>query len=62
MRRLVERMRAGGAALIRDKPIGRLANSRISNRVRAYAVTAPCSSPLQFLHMPARNAINRVSR
>jgi hypothetical protein len=37
--RLLERMRAGGAASIRHKAIGRPSNNRISDGVRDYAVT-----------------------
>lgn len=39
VRRLLERMRVGGAASIRHKAIGRLSNNRISDGVRDYAVT-----------------------
>ena len=39
VRRLLERIRAGGAASIRHKAIGRPSNNRISDGVRDYAVT-----------------------
>lgn len=39
MRRLLERMRTGGAASIRHKAIGRPSNNRISDGVRDYAMT-----------------------
>ena len=39
MRRLLERIRTGGAASIRHKAIGRPSNNRISDGVRDYAVT-----------------------
>lgn len=39
VRRLLERMRTGGAASIRHKAIGRPSNNRISDGVRDYAVT-----------------------
>jgi hypothetical protein len=39
VRRLVGRIRTGGAASIRHKAIGRPSNNRISNGVREYAVT-----------------------
>ncbi|MBU1315498.1 MAG: ISNCY family transposase [Alphaproteobacteria bacterium] len=39
VRRLLERMRAGGAASIRHKAIGRPSNNRIGDVVRDYAVT-----------------------
>lgn len=39
VRRLLERMRTGGAASIRHKAIGRPSNNRISDGVRDYAMT-----------------------
>ncbi|TXH82475.1 MAG: ISNCY family transposase [Rhizobium sp.] len=39
VRRLLERMRTGGAASIRHKAIGRVSNNRISDGVRDYAMT-----------------------
>lgn len=39
VRRLLERMRTGGAASIRHKAIGRRSNNRISDGVRDYAMT-----------------------
>jgi response regulator of citrate/malate metabolism len=39
IRRLLERMRTGGAASIRHKAIGRPSNNRISDGVRDYAMT-----------------------
>ncbi|ACI59266.1 transposase [Rhizobium leguminosarum] len=39
VRRLLERMRAGGAVSIRHKAIGRPSNNRISDGIRDYAVT-----------------------
>ncbi|PDT17679.1 ISNCY family transposase [Rhizobium sp. J15] len=39
VRRLVERIRTGGAASIRHKAIGRPSNNRISDGIRDYAVT-----------------------
>jgi hypothetical protein len=39
VRRLLERMRTGGAASIRHKAIGRPSNNRISDEVRDYAMT-----------------------
>ncbi|WP_426233723.1 helix-turn-helix domain-containing protein, partial [Pararhizobium sp. DWP3-4] len=39
VRRLLERIRTGGAASIRHKAIGRPSNNRISDGVRDYAVT-----------------------
>jgi len=39
VRRLLQRMRTGGAASIRHKAIGRPSNNRISDGVRDYAVT-----------------------
>lgn len=39
VRRLLERMRTGGAASIRHRSIGRPSNNRISDGVRDYAVT-----------------------
>ncbi len=39
VRRLLERIRTGGAASIRHKAIGRSSNNRISDGVRDYAVT-----------------------
>ncbi|MCJ8150995.1 ISNCY family transposase [Shinella sedimenti] len=39
VRRLLERIRTGGAASIRHKAIGRPSNNRISDRVRDYAMT-----------------------
>jgi transposase len=39
VRRLLERIRTGGAATIRHKAIGRPSNNRISDGVRDYAVT-----------------------
>nr|KPN24766.1 hypothetical protein KS05_22165 [Rhizobium brockwellii] len=39
VRRLLERIRIGGAASIRHKAIGRPSNNRISDGVRDYAVT-----------------------
>ena len=38
IRRLMERMRTGGAASIRHKAIGRPSNNRISDGVRDYAL------------------------
>lgn len=39
VRRLLERIRTGGAASIRHKAIGRPSNNRISDKVRDYAMT-----------------------
>nr|WP_298098643.1 ISNCY family transposase [uncultured Shinella sp.] len=39
VRRLLERIRTGGAASIRHKAIGRSSNNRINNGVREYAMT-----------------------
>ena len=39
VRRLLERIRTGGAASIRHKAIGRPSNNRISDGIRDYAVT-----------------------
>jgi len=39
VRRLLERIRTGGAASIRHKAIGRTSNNRISDEVRDYAMT-----------------------
>ena len=48
VRRLLERMRTGGAASIRHKAIGRPSNNRISDGVRDYAVTLVCERYADF--------------
>lgn len=42
IRRLLNRMQAGGAASIRHKAIGRPSNNRISDGVRGHAVALVC--------------------
>ncbi|MGO4569877.1 ISNCY family transposase [Rhizobium sp. 2YAF20] len=48
VRRLLERIRTGGAASIRHKAIGRPSNNRISDGVRDYAVTLVCERYADF--------------
>jgi hypothetical protein len=57
VRRLLERMRTGGAASIRHKAIGRPSNNRISDGVRDYAIwkSAPwCLRQSMQWHRPTR--------
>lgn len=48
VRRLVERMRTGGAASIRHKAIGRPSNNKISDGIKDYAVTLVCERYADF--------------